>query len=278
MNWQTATSLVTAATAAGALVFTGLSLNATRDQVALAEQGQVTDRYTKAVEQLSKSGAEHLHSRIGAIYALERLSRDSHRDQPTVINLLSAFVRTTTPPVQAHYQPAARKCGGTATPADVQTALTVLGRRDPSFDSGARVDLRGSCLPNADLTGAKFAGADLTGASLTGAELKNADFKNARLQYADLNNSSLLDTDVREANLEMARLTDIWAIGVNLSGAQVTNSDATGAMMPGADLTGTDLTRSKLVAANVVDARYDDRTVLEGVIASELTLGAWWIG
>lgn len=277
MNWQTATSLVTAATAAGALIFTGLSLSATRDQVALAEQGQVTDRYTKAVEQLSKSGAEHLHSRIGAIYALERLAGDSHRDQPTVINLLSAFVRTATPPVQPHYQPAARTCG-TATPADVQAALTVLGRRDPSFDSGARIDLRGSCLPEADLTGAKFADADLTGASLAGAELKNADFKNARLHYTDLNTASLLHTDLTAASLEMTRLTDTWAVGVNLSGARVTNSDATGAMMPGADLTGTDLTMSKLVATNIVNARHDDRTVLEGVIVSEFTLGVWWVG
>jgi len=40
----------------------------------LTEQGQVTDRYTKAIEQL---GSDKLDVRIGGIYALERIARDS---------------------------------------------------------------------------------------------------------------------------------------------------------------------------------------------------------
>jgi len=38
----------------------------------LTEQGQITDRYTKAVEQL---GSDKLDVRIGGIYALERIAR-----------------------------------------------------------------------------------------------------------------------------------------------------------------------------------------------------------
>lgn len=40
----------------------------------LSEQGQVTDRYTKAIEQL---GSDKLNIRLGGIYALERIARDS---------------------------------------------------------------------------------------------------------------------------------------------------------------------------------------------------------
>jgi hypothetical protein len=54
VNWPAVTSMIMALTAIGALIFTGLSLNATRDQVsiaqsqnALSEQGQVTDQFTK---------------------------------------------------------------------------------------------------------------------------------------------------------------------------------------------------------------------------------------
>lgn len=88
-------------TAIGALIFTGLSLNATRDQVVVAqqqnkvaEQGQFTDRYTKAVEQLDRSGPDHLQARLGALYALHRLADDSPRDQYTIVEVISAFVRT----------------------------------------------------------------------------------------------------------------------------------------------------------------------------------------
>ena len=92
--------------AGGALLFTALNFNLLRrnseqaDQWQrrtheLTEQGQVTDRYTKAVEQL---GSDKLAVRIGGIYALERVARDSERDYPTVIEVLTAFVRE--PPLE----------------------------------------------------------------------------------------------------------------------------------------------------------------------------------
>ena len=87
--------------AAGALVFTALNFSLLRrnseqaDQWQrrtheLTEQGQVTDRYTKAIEQL---GSDKLDVRIGGIYALERIARDSARDHPTVMEVLTAFIR-----------------------------------------------------------------------------------------------------------------------------------------------------------------------------------------
>ena len=71
--------------AAGALVFTALNFNLLRRNSEQADhwqrrtheltgQGQVTDRYTKAIEQL---GSDKLDVRIGDIYAPERVTRDS---------------------------------------------------------------------------------------------------------------------------------------------------------------------------------------------------------
>ena len=65
---------------------TALTLRA----VELTEQGQVTDRYSKAIEQLGSVG---LDVRIGGIYALERVARDSAKDHPTVMEVLTAFIR-----------------------------------------------------------------------------------------------------------------------------------------------------------------------------------------
>ncbi len=50
-----------------------------RRTVELTEQGQVTDRYAKAIEQL---GSGRLDVCIGGIYALERIARDSPRATP----------------------------------------------------------------------------------------------------------------------------------------------------------------------------------------------------
>jgi hypothetical protein len=57
--------------AAGALVFTARNFTLSRRTLELTEQGQVTYRYTKAVEQL---GSDKLDVRIGGIYALERVA------------------------------------------------------------------------------------------------------------------------------------------------------------------------------------------------------------
>ncbi|MGZ6870192.1 MAG: hypothetical protein ACXVHI_07810 [Frankiaceae bacterium] len=56
----------------------------------LTEQGHITERYTKSIEQLGSNG---LDVRLGGIYALERIAVDSARDHPTVVEVLSAFVR-----------------------------------------------------------------------------------------------------------------------------------------------------------------------------------------
>ncbi len=64
-------------------VFTARTIRVTRE-------GQVTERLTRAVDQL---GSEALDVRVGGIYALERIARDSERDHGVVVELLTAFVR-----------------------------------------------------------------------------------------------------------------------------------------------------------------------------------------
>ena len=43
----------------------------------IAQEGQITERFTRAVEHL---GSDNLEIRLGGIYALERIARDSVRD------------------------------------------------------------------------------------------------------------------------------------------------------------------------------------------------------
>jgi hypothetical protein len=64
--------------------FTWLQLRATRE-------GQITDRYTKAVDQL---GNKELAVRVGGVYALQRIARDSRDDRATIAEVLCAYARS----------------------------------------------------------------------------------------------------------------------------------------------------------------------------------------
>ena len=211
--------------AAGALVFTARNFT-------LSREGQVTDRYTKAIEQL---GSDKLDVRIGGIYALERVARDSARDHPTVMEVLTAFIREHSheqwpPPDPDSPGPANDRHGPTSRPpspwsgAGMQSAtsgrLTSLGadltganltvadltaRTSPARTSPARTS-PGANLTGANLTGANLTGADLTGANLTGANLTGADLTGANLTGADLTGANLSDANLTGANLTGANL------------------------------------------------------------------------
>jgi uncharacterized protein YjbI with pentapeptide repeats len=215
----------------------------------LTEDGKITERYSKAIELL---GSDNLAMRIGGIYALERIARDSQKDHWTVMEALCAFIRDESNKVattaQAAEQPPTSENGDkqatdskndTEQPklrSDIQIALTVIGRRswvDEEKEQGLSLDLSG-----ADLTGA-----DLTGADLTGADLNEAD-----LSHAILIRATLYDAKLSEANLSGASLT-----GAYLSGAYLRKAD-----LNKADLTEADLSRANLTEANLSEANLSE--------------------
>ncbi|GAB3892975.1 hypothetical protein GCM10029964_068930 [Kibdelosporangium lantanae] len=64
-------------------------------QLRIARDGNITDRFGKAVEQL---GGDRVELRLGGIYALERIVRNSPADRLAAIEILTAFIRTNSPP------------------------------------------------------------------------------------------------------------------------------------------------------------------------------------
>ncbi|MDD9799919.1 MAG: hypothetical protein OXU29_05600 [Gammaproteobacteria bacterium] len=63
-------------------------------QTQINERGQITERFTKAVEHL---GSENIYMRIGALHALERIGHDSENDVVAILRLLSNFVQKQSP-------------------------------------------------------------------------------------------------------------------------------------------------------------------------------------
>jgi hypothetical protein len=144
----------------------------------LTEQGQVTDRYGKAIEQL---GSDKLDVRIGGIYALERVARDSRRDQPTVVEVLAAFIREHSRELWPQPGPDDDddEVLGRLTRPDVQAAATVLRRRDRERDV-RRIDLSGANLSRADLAG-EVSRTIFRASAVLGADFRDADFRHADL-------------------------------------------------------------------------------------------------
>src|SRR5438045_2448593 len=82
------------------------------------------ERFSKAIEQL---GNDKIETRFAAIYALERIAKDSPKDHWTIMEILAAFVRENAP-VRQEDEIELREL--LKLPTDIQTALTVIGRRD----------------------------------------------------------------------------------------------------------------------------------------------------
>ena len=228
--------------AAGALAFTARNFTVSRRTLELTEQGQVTDRYTKAIEQL---GSDKLDIRIGGIYALERIARDSARDHPTVMEVLAAFIREHSQEQRPPPDPPASGGQERSTRPDVQAALTVVGRRDRHRDIRSidltRADLSGAQLTDADLTGtnltrADLSGADLTGTNLTRADLVCANLTGTKLWYADLTDAALGSADLTDAHLYAANLTRAKLYAADLTRANFLDANPNDAYLYNANL------------------------------------------
>jgi hypothetical protein len=214
---------------------------ATWRQLHVSREGQITERFTRAVDQLGSPNAD---VRVGGIYALERIARDSAADRISIQFLMGAFVRNRAGQpenTQGDLQLAAETIDDQmpllrARAPDVQVAMAVLGRRLPPADSRAvtlsRADLRGLVLKDAR------------------SELRSVWLENADLTAADLRQASLEDSHLNGADLRHANLRD-----ANLRGA-----DLRGANLTGAILERTVLTNAKADAATTWSASLDART------------------
>ncbi|MDH2427499.1 pentapeptide repeat-containing protein [Sphaerisporangium sp. TRM90804] len=236
------------------------ALELTRGTFQLSEQGQVTERFTRAIDQL---GSSNVDVRLGGVYALERVAVDSPRDQPAIVAVLAAFVqrRSRMEPERLGDDPAG----------EARAAVSVIARRDTGADGG-RVNLRrarllGLALDDARLTGADLYQADLGEAVLVRGRLAGVVAGEANLRGAHLTECDLLGADLTGATLSEAVLTDgrwdeatlVKAVlprarlcRVSLRGAVMTEAVLDGAELEECDLTGAKLGRAGLTAAKLV--------------------------
>lgn len=161
-------------------------------------RAQVTERFSKAIEQLGQRGDDKLDVRMGAVYALEQIARDSAELHWPIMEVLTAYLREhgRVRPVEDAVQ-APPDAPDERTPADLQAIATVIGRRRRSQDAaGQRLDL--------DLVDLRWV--EWTDAHLEGARLHRADLGRANLEFAHLEGAGLLGANLTGANLTGANL------------------------------------------------------------------------
>lgn len=152
------------------------------------EEKQITERFSQAVGFLGKP---ELEVRLGGVYALERISRDSKKDYWQIIEILTAYVRTNGKKVK-------------------QTNLEDADLQESDF-SGA--DLTNANLARANLAGASFERADLSKANLSGAILDNANFSGAILTGANLSNVKIDKIiGLTRSQIQQARQVDVTSL------------------------------------------------------------------
>ena len=257
----------------GGAIVVGTGLLYTARNYRLSRRGQVTDRFTIALERL---GSSELYVRIGGVHALEHVMRDSADHHDDVIEVLTEFIRDRVPRRgrQSDRQVWMHPVTGSvpdlpfAPTPDVQAALTALGQR-PHRPERQTIDLHGLHLTRvrldgADLTGVRLDGADLTGVRLSGANLTDAwlggaDLTRAWLDGANLTDASLGGADLTDAGLTSADLTRAWLTRANLTRALLDGANLTDALLIRADLTrarldGADLAYVALGNANLTGA------------------------
>ena len=276
-------------------IFTGLSYRLNR-------AGQITERFTRAIDQL---GSNERDVRLGGVYALERIAGDSEADHPQVMEVLTAYVQehvpwpprrspiTAGPPSLEMLQPSieaihaleriatgaraeADSASAVATSAeseseppqpatDVQAAISVLGRRDTSRDKkGAQLR-----LSDVDLRGVSMRGGHFEEARLRRSRLENAHLEGARLEGAKLGDAHLEGADLSsdlELELPSANLERASLRGAHLEGAKLVGTRFAGADLVGAGLQGAYLVAADLRGADLSGADLRHAMLLEAAL------------
>jgi len=213
-------------------------------------EGQITERFTRAIDQIGKiddKGNKLLEVRIGGIYALERIARESEKDYSTIMEILGAYIRQNAPwpPRESHEEdnsPALPQASegdvlsSELKPSqDVSTVLKVLWRRDRYLGNGEESSLD---LPSVNLRGAAIANTHLEQTLFNGSNFEKAFLQDAYLQLAFLSETNFEQADLERANLQRATLHNANLRGANLRGANLEGVSLLWADLQGADLEG----------------------------------------
>lgn len=179
------------------------ALKHTQSSLDLARQGQLTERFVNAVNQL---GHDKEEVRSAALYSLRLLADDAPTHRVQCLLVIVSFIRSRTRKgkVKTDFQ------------GDVQTAIDVLGswgeassedrrlrKHDLSELSFSRYSFRLGFFPDCDFTSSTFHHCDFVQSELSGASFVDANCTACDFSFADLDH-----TDFSDANLSSSEFSN----------------------------------------------------------------------
>jgi uncharacterized protein YjbI with pentapeptide repeats len=141
----------------------------------------IADRFTKAIDHLGSSSPQ---VRVGAVFELERIAKDSPPDRPHIVSTLATLVRQVLPEAQVIGNEYVDVLIIRAP--DAQAALTVLCRPPLSDNRPHYGQIGGLDLSRTDLRHARLSNAQLQHANLFASHLEGADLRHANLSDSNL--------------------------------------------------------------------------------------------
>ena len=216
----------------------------------ISQEGQITERFTRAIEQLGATddkGNPKIEIRLGGIYALERIAKDSKADHWTVMEVLTAYIRRNFPAPKSsdELKDRIQKVSSTIfpkVPIDIDAICMVLiGRRlEHEQNNDQALDLSGTDLFGVKLLTVNLENAFLDGVCLIGSQLERAHLTKVFLREAHLEKAILWKTNLEEANLQNANLD-----GAILEAALLMNANFMRTSLRGVDFSMADLRGAK---------------------------------
>lgn len=188
-TWVEVCTLLVAIVAAGASGYVGYKT------LTQESKKEVHERYSDFVEKIGSTSPD---VRMGGIYALEELNKESEINHQQMLEILTAFIRGHSPRPPKLITPKKKPneyCFGLKEPeVDVAAAMKVLARKshaderpDLRYTELARLKLsEKSQLPNVNLKST-----DLRCSILRGVNLENSELSGTWMTWTDLTNANL---------------------------------------------------------------------------------------
>ncbi|MEH2464076.1 pentapeptide repeat-containing protein [Nostoc sp.] len=256
-----------------------LGIHAFQQKVNQTQYNLQKQRLKIAIEQL---GNKTIETSLAVINDLEQIAHNYPQYNWIIMEILTTFVRE-----NAHYTPQKEVTSniGAKVRADIQAALTVIGRRDVSksaginqtmlsnvktlrlaFSKGFSPNTRAKALTtNRELFMPSYLNKDPENEQL---DLSHADMRGANLNRANLEQTNLYQANLAGANLREANLAGAILSAANLEGANLYLANLEGAILSAANLKGANLSGANLHCASLYLARLDgailDDAILDG--------------
>lgn len=268
------------------LYYTWRRVTAAEKTVAATIEGQMTERFTRAIDQLGAvddAGNKRLEVRLGGIYGLQQIAQDSDKFYWQIMEVLTAYIRMNAPaqlPSPAPTVPAGERktllsqLRGVLTkretpkspPPSVKSASNAvqpLRKRPPRVPPDIEAALLALAYRRNSYGEGEDRRLDLRRTDLRGADLSQFDFRGAWFDHSRLEGATLRGGDFREADFSYCHLE-----GANLGDAHLeeaeflfvyfdNNTWLANAHLEGAEFYGAHLEGSRLHMAHLSGADFD---------------------